>query len=528
MAETLKSDQPLTPAGRLFLQPKMEQVIQAAIAVESPIDVDAIKSEVRRSVMLQHPRFCSLMVRDQSGRENWRRTPVDVDRHVIVRHEPISSDPDEDAVADFMADLSVSSPLPADKPLWEIHLLLAHKTVVFRVHHALGDGISLMSMLLSCCRREDDPERTPTIAGIGGSAGGRRWSAWALVKAVWFTLIYCLEFGLRALWLRDRTTALSGGDGVELWPRRLASARFRLDDMKAVKQAVGGATINDVLFGVISRGLSRYLDINSPKALPEGLRITGVAMVNLRSQAGLQDLSKLMDSKSGIRWGNKFGMLLLPIYYHRGGSDPIQFVRRAKAMIDKKKLSLEAPFSYRVGDLVMSLFGAKIACILNYRIVCNTTFTISNVIGPQEKITMVGNPVKHIRVTSSSLPHAITMHMELENLSSDDLIGAIINFALLKVAEDDAKAKGWVVGYVPPGEDEVLHEDEDVVLITKGNVLSTVERKENEVFQRLGESLLKHLEDEDRAEAETERPSTSAVAEASSSEIDKEISEKTL
>ncbi|KAL3618816.1 hypothetical protein CASFOL_037339 [Castilleja foliolosa] len=104
-------------------------------------------------------------------------------------------------------------------------------------------------------------------------------------------------------------------------------------------------------------------------------------------------------------------MLLLPVYYHKGVSDPIQFVKRAKAMIDKKKLSLEAPFSYKVGDIIMSLFGTKIACLLNYRIVCNTSFTISNIIGPQEEIVLAGNPVKHIRATSSSLPHAITMHM---------------------------------------------------------------------------------------------------------------------
>lgn len=81
-------------------------------------------------------------------------------------------------------------------------------------------------------------------------------------------------------------------------------------------------TINDVLFGVVSFGLSRYLDHRSPNgnvftvncnfmlksninlprtckitnlsnqsllvALPEGLRITGVAMINLRQQPGLQ------------------------------------------------------------------------------------------------------------------------------------------------------------------------------------------------------------------------------------------------
>ncbi|KAG8365355.1 hypothetical protein BUALT_Bualt18G0096100 [Buddleja alternifolia] len=83
--------------------------------------------------MLQHPRFCSLMVRDScTGRERWRKNVVDSDRHLIILHHPISDD--EDA------------------------------------------------------------------------------------------------FVLRILWVRDKTTALSGGSGMELWPRRLATARFRLDD----------------------------------------------------------------------------------------------------------------------------------------------------------------------------------------------------------------------------------------------------------------------------------------------------------
>ncbi|KAG8365357.1 hypothetical protein BUALT_Bualt18G0096300 [Buddleja alternifolia] len=41
---------------------------------------------------------------------------------------------DEDAVNNYMVDLSISSPpLPTDKPLWEIHLLSDHKTAVFRL-----------------------------------------------------------------------------------------------------------------------------------------------------------------------------------------------------------------------------------------------------------------------------------------------------------------------------------------------------------------------------------------------------------
>lgn len=74
----------------------------------------------------------------------------------------------------------------------------------------------------------------------------------------------------------------------------------------------------------------------------------------------VQDLSNLMKNNSGTRWGNKFGMLLLPTYYHKGGADPLSYLKRAKTMIDSKKLTLEGHFSYKIGDLVMSLFGAKV------------------------------------------------------------------------------------------------------------------------------------------------------------------------
>lgn len=71
-----------------------------------------------------------------------------------------------------------------------------------------------------------------------------------------------------------------------------------------------------------------------------------------------------MNGESGSRWGNKFGIILLPINYHKGVKDPLQFVKRAKAMIDKKKLSLEALCSYKLRDLVMSSLGAKVSFFL--------------------------------------------------------------------------------------------------------------------------------------------------------------------
>ncbi|XP_022745995.1 O-acyltransferase WSD1-like isoform X2 [Durio zibethinus] len=423
------SDEPLTPSGRLFLQPQTNVVIHCIVRGKNPFDIDSVKSAVKSSLMVQHPRFCSLLVRDKNGFEHWRRTQLDIDQHVIVINNRLDKsgnfldesqgfsrveeeeDDDEAAVNQYVADLSVSSPLSTDKPLWELHILMAHKCTVFRIHHALGDGISLLSMLMASCRRADDadalprlaPEKTPEFKG----GKGRDWFwlfivIWGFLKMVWFTLMFVTEFGIRSLFVSDRKTVIIGGDGVELWPRKLATARFLLEDMKAVKKAI-------------------------PKT--EGLRMTGVAMVNLRAQPGLQDLSKLVMGNSEARLGNKFGVILLPVYYHKGGNNPLEYLKRAKTMIDRKKHSLEAYFSYRIGDLVMSMLGPKYASLLNYRLLCNTTFTISNLIGPLEEITIAGNPVSSIKVNTSSLPQAITMHMlsyagraEMQILVAKDII----------------------------------------------------------------------------------------------------------
>ncbi|CAN1278617.1 Wax ester synthase/diacylglycerol acyltransferase 6 [Linum perenne] len=412
--ESSNSDEPLTPAGRLFLRPELDIIIHGAFGLKDSLDVEAIKEVARNSLMSKHPRFCSLLVRDKRGRERWRRTDVEIDRHIIVVDRMIRSGDEEDSVNDYIADLSVSSPLGQDKPLWEIHLLTAERCIVFRIHHALGDGISLMSMLLADCRTISDPDAPVALPTAGKSGGKRRRrsvveAAGDVLMMVFYSLVFCLEFVMRTLWIGDRRTVFSGGAGVELWARKLATARFSIEDMRTVKATVAYATINDVLFGVVTSGLSKYLDHRSPNDVKKGQQITGVAMVNLRKQPGLQ----MMKSSSAAKWGNKFGMMLLPLYYQRSneGSDPLEPVRIAKKMIDRKKKSVESHFSYRVGDLIMSLFGPKVASMCNYRIISNTTFTISNVVGPKEEITMAGNPITFIRVNTSSLPHALTMHM---------------------------------------------------------------------------------------------------------------------
>ncbi|KAM1062372.1 hypothetical protein ACFX2I_026704 [Malus domestica] len=432
-----QSDEPLTPVGRLLLQPEMNQIIHCAMGFKNSIDIDAVKSHLKTS-LLSHPRFSSLMLRDSRGLQHWHNAPyVDLDRHIIVIQNPVTTSPvdHETAVNEYLADLSTSSTrLSANKPLWELHLLMAHNCGVFRIHHALGDGVSVMSLFLESFRTRGSDGNEEKILGRGRRKrvnGEKGW--WGLligyVGTLWFSLVFLVEHAMRSLWLCDQKTAISGGEGVELWPRKLATARFRLQDMKLVKKAVPNATINDVLVGVVSSGLSRYLDHQTPNDLRDGIRITGLAMVNLRKQPGLQ-VSNSLESNSESSWGNKFGMFLLPIYYHKSSDlDPLVYLKRAKLVLDRKKQSLEADFSYKVGCFLITYFGAKVASWLLYKMVCNTSFTISNILGPQEAIAIGGNLVTYLKVNTCSLPQALTMHMvsyaeraDLQILVAKDII----------------------------------------------------------------------------------------------------------
>ncbi|EXC17311.1 O-acyltransferase WSD1 [Morus notabilis] len=393
------TDEPLSPTGRLFLRQELKQEIYCAVGFKNPINVEAVKAAIQASVLLKHPRFCSLMVHDRHGVEHWHKTSVNLDRHLIVIDSLVSSSAadDESAVNEYLADLSIGAGLSADKPLWEIHFLMAHRCIIFQVHHALTDGTSFMSLLLSVFRKASDLNAPPTIAPLRKKRSMAATTIWEGIVRKVVVLWYGLMLGMRVLWVSDRKTAISGGDGVELWPRKIATARFCLEDMRIVKRAVGDATINDVFSGVISSGLSRYLDHRTPKALQEGHQITGVAMVNLRKQPGLQEPSDLTRSKSLLNWGNKFGTILLPIQYKRCGPNPLEHVRRVKVTLERKKKCMEANFAYKARNNIMTYLGAKVAGLVTYRVLSNTSLTISNMVGPQEHVAIGDNPVTYIR-----------------------------------------------------------------------------------------------------------------------------------
>ncbi|GAB2227749.1 hypothetical protein Droror1_Dr00009576 [Drosera rotundifolia] len=408
---------PVSPISSGYLFPEIDQIMFCSLGLAYPIDIDVVKSAFSNSVLVKHPRFSSLAIKDQRGRDCWKKFPsIDMDDHTIVHHHGAAvttAQEKEDAVNAYIADIAVSTPLRRDKPLWDLHLLIGLDCLVLRVHHSIGDGESLMSLLSLCFG-------TKSVDGDGAKENvhdrkraSRNRGLWSWIKSLCFTLVFSVQFIGRLLWVKDKKTVISGGDGVELWPRKVVTAKFKVKDMKAVKQEVPDATINDVLLGAISCGLSEYLNLKSPKDMLDNIQLTCPCMVNMRKASVLQeDILDMSKSSAFSGWGNKISFVMVPFMY-QNGLHPLQHLRRIKAIMDRKKKSFESRIIYNFVRLhsVLALLGSQVPGWLMRRYMLNTSFTISNIVGPREEIVIAENPVTYIRITISSLPYAIVMHM---------------------------------------------------------------------------------------------------------------------
>lgn len=74
----------------------------------------------------------------------------------------------------------------------------------------------------------------------------------------------------------------------------------------------------------------------------------------------MQALAEMMEKESKIRWGNKFGYVIIPLNIASTQEDPLNYIRQAKAIVDRKKLSFEALFTFLTNELLVKFFGAQV------------------------------------------------------------------------------------------------------------------------------------------------------------------------
>ncbi|XP_021893046.1 O-acyltransferase WSD1-like [Carica papaya] len=434
--EEEEEEEPLSPAARLFHEPNFNVHIIAIMGCKTVIYPDVVKANLLFT-LLKHPRFSSLQVADEKkrGEMKWVRTEVDLEKHVIVPHLDSAMDAPDKFLEDYVYNLTTTV-IPNSQPLWDLHLLnlkTSHSQAIaiFRIHHSLGDGTSLMSLLLACTRQMQNPQALPTIPTSKqrqktGNNSKSFWVSffvlWSFLKLLCNTIIDVFMFVATALFLKDTENPLKGPPGVESRPRRIVFRTISLDDFKLIKNAMN-TTINDVAVGITQAGLSRYLnriygegrkdggETEKKNNLPKKIRLRSTLLVNIRASTGIQALADMMEKNTEAKWGNWIGFILLP-FDIAIRDDPLDYVRQAKATVDRKKRSLEAIYTFSISELVLKLFGIKVASALSHKIISNTTMCLSNLVGPLEEIGFYGHPMAFLAPSSYGQPHALMINFQ--------------------------------------------------------------------------------------------------------------------
>ncbi|MDH4352265.1 MAG: WS/DGAT domain-containing protein, partial [Gemmatimonadota bacterium] len=260
------------------------------------------------------------------------------------------------------------------KPLWHMYYVenaAPGGAIVARLHHAMGDGIALVRLLLNLTSSDaagtvagDFPipqGGNPTRRGLGGVVAAGVGLAAALGKLAGVAL------------MADPPTALKGSLGTA--KQATWSSRLPLDDVKRVSKALGG-TVNDVLLSAVAGGLCSYLETHHGVA--HGLSLRAVVPVNVRRADEPPTL------------GNKFGLVFLPLPVGvRNRRGRLAELRRR---MDGIKQSGEAVVNYGILKLLGATSAAVEMLVVNL-LGRNSTAVMTNVPGPREPLYLCGSRV---------------------------------------------------------------------------------------------------------------------------------------
>ncbi|KAL5992698.1 hypothetical protein ACLOJK_013617 [Asimina triloba] len=407
--------QPASPSSQYISSTALSLTILGIFESEIPIDDSAALVLLRDEFLPINPRFSSTLVRDEKGRRRWKRVDVRLEDHMKVPFFPPGLSPKEYDVhlQDYLSNIALEK-LPDERPLWEVHVIKyptsdALGTAVFKLHHALGDGFSLMGALFSCLKRADDPSLPLTFASSSSSSSATKAAATKkkkkscirlcnkIVAGCWYTVSDFVSSVLHSTSLEDdRTAVRSGVPRVEFEPVSISTVAFSLSRISEIKLKVG-TTVNDVVVGTIFYAIQVYKQRMMGSRWSSGFkeRTTALVLLNTRMVKSYESVDDML-KKNG--WGNRFTFLPVPIPSNCKDagkeSTPLAYIAKARKTIKRKRYSLAVYLTGMLLETLRKVRGPEAVSRYIHSTLKNTSIAISHVVGPMEQMAMAGHPVK--------------------------------------------------------------------------------------------------------------------------------------
>ena len=385
----------LSPEGRRILALENETVAGhtcKVIELDGPLDV----GRLRASVAERLPRAPKLSMRltEIDGAPWWVPDPqVDIDAQVVESARSATADE-----AGFLATVSAifAQHLDRSRPLWRIDVIPrmpgGGSALVWRIHHALADGLTAMRMAGTVLWDEQPAEGTASRAlpghgrgsahtlpvRAGSASDSRAASATGGAAAAEHHRLDGLLSAVREApqpWLR------SPFDGHIDGRRAVAFTTTGLGGLRQVAAATDGATVNDAVLAVVAGGLRRWLEAHHGRLGTVRVKVP----VSLHSPP-------LTPGDAGSEPGNRdsFFCLDLPL----GSADPIERMAAIRSATRVRKQGHDAQhldaLMHRLGSTPrLSRFAGRI--LAHPR---SFALNVSNVPGPRRPVRVLTVPVR--------------------------------------------------------------------------------------------------------------------------------------
>ncbi|KAI8551640.1 hypothetical protein RHMOL_Rhmol06G0201700 [Rhododendron molle] len=436
--EVLLADMPVSPSGQYFNSSVLSISILAVLESEVPLDNIPSMTLLQDVFLPINPRFSSIMVGDKKGFKKWKRVEVQLEDHIKFPSVPTGMSPGfyDDYFNDYLSKISLDR-FAQNRPLWEVHILKyptsnAAGHIIFKLHHALGDGFSLMGALLSCLQRADNPSlpltfpsRESSSRRDGKSTKGIFRYLGRVFSGVANTVSDIGSALVKGSFVTDGQTPIrSGKDGAEFRPSAITTLTFSLDQIKQIKAKLG-VTINDVVTGIIFLGTRLYMqsmsssheDCNQQQGNADA---TALVVLNTRAIGGYKTIEEMVKPNAEMPWGNHFTFLhvSIPKLSHNNGaftdesnSSPIKFVRKAHTIIKRKRNSAAVYITGRILEILRKFRGHEAVARYIYNTLKNSSIGMSNLIGPVEQMALANHPIKGLYFTLVGGPESLSITM---------------------------------------------------------------------------------------------------------------------
>ncbi len=301
---------------------------------------------------------------------------VDLSAHVV---EPVAEPLDEAGLRVLVAD-RFAEHLDRTRPLWAIDVVRlagGGTALVWRVHHALADGTTVVRLLRTVlCDVEQDaagPARPPAPSRSAIAADHARRRA------------HLAGFVRREFAVQTHRSPFAGPIGTR---RTVAFADTSLPELHDAARSVGG-TLNDAVLAVLGGALRRWLEHH------------GGAMRELRVRVPVS----LHHEGADVLNRDSYFSLALPLHV----ADPVERLRTVHRETTARKDGRDAE---RMDVLVHELptVSASLRRLVAAVQASSREFAVcvSNVPGPREPVSVLGRPVRSVRpVAEIGTRHAL-------------------------------------------------------------------------------------------------------------------------